>query len=273
MSSFFIYIAKSGEDPLSLADKCQRIGSVGIIQNRGNDRTGGSCFLLPHLPTCDKIKNSGNDTAREHLASLLNDLVTDCSSRYHVVGRNNEVTFLIHFGSQGHDECVDLTKRMNEAAAGVSDLRQFRFIAVSRFNQCPSGFFVKEAGHESKLSIPDEDAVKRLIVKWQSGKSDVPDFDHLRAICLLCKALLELPENERNEKAASSQWWIRGIWGNSSQWQERIYSDEENELIIRAGDPLDTLCRSINSKTSVPAEYGRQETLEKIVTTIKNIFI
>ena len=229
-----------------------------------------SCFLLPHLPACDKIKEIGESSDLNRLGSLLNTLVTDCNTRYHVVG-NNEVTFLIHFGNQGHDECVTLTNKMNEAVTGSSTLSRFRFIAVSRHNQCPSIFFVGGDGRGSKLTIPDEDAIRDLLEKWKSGKSEIPKYDHLRSICILCKVLLALPEDERKEKASSSEWWIKGIWGEGSNLSDRGYSEEENNLISRSDDLLVTFCKRILSKSSFPAEYCEQESLEKIVKTINTV--
>lgn len=286
MAHHFVYIASPGEKPFSAVDSFRRIS--------GDIAKSGNCFLLPNLPVCGMIIERGNDPdAKKQFVPLLNTLVNDCGARYRVVGKSDEVIFLIHFGGQGHSDCMRLTRIMNEAAEEDSNLRRFRFIAISRHNRCPEGLFTGDG----KLAVPDDAVVRRSIEQWRKGQSEVANLDHLRGLCILCRALTEMSdEGERAKIIGSAEWWAKGIWGTEAShlpgrnsgipaaknkkeleknmpeaWRKRLFSEEENELIERT-EILNTFCDRIRRQLLGEhlLESCSPEYLEEVVNTLKN---
>ena len=221
----YIYISKDETDFSAVADQHHALGGVTIGSVR--DPQGRRIVVL-HRPTaCDRLRfeiGAGHPAAgplRELLAEIRRLLGR---------GADAPLTILIHFGGQGRDECIAFTQAMNEAARSDSELTGFRFIAVSQYNNCPEGFFLNR-----RFTLPDDAVVNEVFAQWSEGKNDIPVYDHLRGIVLLCQALQELDEEERKKQFTFDigiKWWRNCLWdANFSQNEENAFSPMELRIL------------------------------------------
>ena len=234
----YIYIAKDDDDFRDHADIVREgIGStIGALRD---SRASRRIVILHRDPVCRHLAEAIDDGAAAEIDRHLEGL-TAFVRRQLGAGAAGKITVLIHFGGRGREECSIFTRCMNEAADKNSALGGFRFIAVSRYNACPDGFFAN-----GRLSLPDDAAVEAVVEQWKTGESEIPAFDHLRGIVLLCQALRAVGAKEREEKLSDSSWWVKCLWGDKiPESIDEAFS--KAELAVFNENPLlNDFCRGI----------------------------
>ena len=254
----FVYIAKNDSADFA-ANAGRKVGrpngrdAVGILP-------GG--FVIHHLPECGLLETALSRD--ENIAEALIDLVAAGNKTKVVLDQN--VVFMIHFGGQDADTCRAFTRRMNEIAARHDRLSRHRFIAVSRYNNCPDGFF--RDGH---LLPPNADTINAVLNDWTAGTSEIRVYDHLRGIMLLCQALLGMSQEKREAKflgRAGAEWWRSCLWGNEAPVaMGRAFSKAEMQ-ILEKNELLHDFCSALMNNLFDLKRYNDDDMLLKIVAAI-----
>ena len=128
-----------------------------------------------------------------------------------------EIRLFIHFGAQSLTELDQFNKKLAKHRNG-----KFQCYSVSRFNGVPPSLYHDDAIFPPK-TVEEMDAMCKEI----GGAGRGGDYEHLRALCLLCQAVAALPEgNERNSYLShNSKWWLTGFGGADQ------FSESEKEVV------------------------------------------
>ena len=142
-------------------------------------------------------------------------------------GENVKATFFIHFGSQGADTSNALTDQMQRIVQDTTKLTGYRFLAVSRYHKHPEGFF-----KDGKFVLPSETFIEQALQEAVGGKNLGQPYPHLRALILLCQALLDLPEEGRLERIRSEAWHREFGW-EVIDGRCKFFTEQENEFFAK----------------------------------------
>ena len=252
----FVYIAKNDNEDFAVNTRGRGTktpsGAVGIP---------GGFIIHNRKPECDRLENSLSRDEKEAIAEALIDLAAACEKLRVVL--NQAVVFMIHFGGQDPDTCRAFTRRMNEAAAEKDEISQHRFIAVSRYNNCPEGFF-----EEGRLLPPDAGTINGVLAQWAQSASEIPMYDHLRGMLLLCQAFRAMSKEQREDKSAwvpGSDWWRSNLWGKAKPIDMRHAFSEAEVRILERNETLYDFCSALLNEPFNLKKYDDDKLLKTIV--------
>lgn len=194
--------------------RCAKIGDNLLVFNGHDD----------NIRLMAGLKSSNSVEQRKALLDFVSNFHGKINGK-RFSGDKVKATFFIHFGSQGADASNALTDRMQRIVQNSAELTGFRFLAVSRYHKHPEGFF-----KDGKFVLPSEAAIERALKEASGGKNIGQPYPNLRALVLLCKMLLVLPENERLERF--------GAWQEEFGWevvngQCKVFTEQENEFLSK----------------------------------------
>ena len=260
----YLYIARDEKDFDDCANAVKPIfdSTLGVI----HDRCGNRKIVMMHrAPVCRHLSEAIGKGAAAEIDHALQELTT-LVKKLLGAGAAGEITVLIHFGGQGREECRVFTRLMNEAAVKNPALAAFRFLAVSKTNQCPDGFF-----RDNRLSLPDDASVDAVLRQWRENASEIPVYDHLRAIVLLCQTLRNMSKEKRGEKfswRSGVEWWRSCLWGNENPVDtEHAFSTAEMQILKKNG-LLNDFCSALLDNPFNLKKYDDDDMLHKIVDAV-----
>jgi hypothetical protein len=175
--------------------------------------------------------------------------------------RGFPIFFFIHFGSQSVDGSRRLTMKMQEAVKKSTDLSSYRFLAVSRHNRHPSGFF-----KEGKFTLPNDSTIERALQEKVEGYIGQP-YPHLRALVILCQALLQLSVEERLEIIKSVAWRKEFGW-KVVDGRCKDFTDKENDLLMnKAAFRTLMACKNTIGMQTLEIRDAQEKTIRDIIKT------
>ena len=194
--------------------RCAKVGDNLLVFNGHED----------NLRLMTGLKSSISSEQRDALLVFVNNFHGKINGK-RFSGDKIKATFFIHFGSQGAETSNALTRRMQQIVQDNTELMGFRFLAVSRYHKHPEGFF-----KDGKFVLPSETAIDRALKQATGGKNIGQPYPNLRALVLLCKMLLDLPENERLERFCT--------WQEEFNWEVadgrcKVFTEQENDFLSK----------------------------------------
>lgn len=279
--SHYVYVAKSDEvlnfcsgsdwtDIKIKKDRSSKINSTHVYE-LNND------FVALPNDACVELKTALESNEEKNIVDKLTRFV-DTFDKYRnednednnekVVIHDDDVIFLIHFGQMGKDTSRSFTKAMYDVVKKGGDdvLKKHIFIAVSRHFRYPSIFFKDGTPFFPPYS---NDEIREILENWIDDAKEIPAYDHLRGISILCQALLQLDDAERKEKLDAAKWWRDCLWHDKiPATLEAAFSRPELRL-IRGDCNLHDFCNALVESPKSLSGYN-DEKLMKIVKNITN---
>lgn len=260
----YAYISKDEADYTAVAEQHHDVQGVTIGSVR--DPYGRQIIVLQHPVACDRLKLEieAGQPAGKPLRDLLAELYRQLGRGVHA-----PMTILIHFGGQRRDECIVFTRVMNEVARSETNLIGFRFIAISQYNACPENFF-----RNKRFMLPDDAVVNQVLAQWGEGKDEIPAYDHLRGIVLLCQALKGLSEKEKKDKFSSDvgiNWWQSCLWGGNFPLDEKMAFSEAERRVMGQSGLVREFCLALLTVPSKLNQYS--DRLPEIVAEITELLL
>lgn len=282
----YVYIAKDEDDFNS-------ISASAVIKDKFlplflNEQM--NCFIICKTEACDELEKQLRN--KSDLGEAILKFFNECRKN-RVFGdaekNNQRIIFLIHFGGRNEKVCREETRRMNQAVSGDDSLNKHSFVSVSRFHQTPIFFFTDTKEHGLRAPVAEDDLyeengaknqndpfdVVKLIKKWEENGSIQPDYDHLRGITILCRAILEMGEKERDSKLAGpgTDWWFQTIWnGTHPQDIKKAFSKVEQRVVLK-DVIIKNFCSEFYKKEVNLKNYDKDlsNIMSEITETLNNI--